>query len=255
MIDLGLFNYIKNGLAQGKSLDQIAQELAAAGWAADTVRQTMDAVMRDEQPGKVKPVKKSPWTAIGSYAVILILIGAFLWVATNFQKLPEIASIFVAPSLAQVTGTSETLTPYTDSDIGVTINVPVDWQLAKNQGTADNSAPGFTVSKTFGVNTVATIQVNQQIDTLLLVGVVLARRSAITANPSVQMIQDKDVTAGNQDAHIFEYTTTTANGKQHDLEGYVLENGYLYSLLAQGPDADWSQIPAIDMFDSITFTK
>lgn len=55
MVDLGLYNYIKNALAQGKSREEIVQHLVGAGWQQTLVEEAMTAVEHRDEPTPVRP--------------------------------------------------------------------------------------------------------------------------------------------------------------------------------------------------------
>jgi hypothetical protein len=258
MVDLGLYNFVKNKRDAGESKEQVLQELANSGWNAETIEEAWKAVEHNKIPTtstqrEVLRPRYDTGASVGILMVLLVIIAGY-FAFTAFEN--HVGSLSLSTS---TNSTSQAVNgilfyPYTQPDIGVTMNVPSDWNVTTTDA-SDGSVNGFTTSTQSNSDTLMA-GVTLIPSTQLLSGVVTERGSALSANSSVHMIQDTDMTIGSQPGHIFEYTMTTGGKTTHLLEGYVLDKtGDLFEFSASGPDADWSQIPALAMVNSISFSK
>ncbi len=86
MVDLGLFNFVKNALAEGKSKDEIKIALAKGGWKETDMEEAYTAVKNDASPTVVSRKNGSERTTLVSTAaaveehrptIIIALCGYF----------------------------------------------------------------------------------------------------------------------------------------------------------------------------------
>ena len=258
MVDLGLYNFVKNKRDAGESKEQVLQELANSGWTAETIEEAWKAVEHNKVPHTSAPrevlrPRYDTGASVGIFVVLLFIIAAY-FAFTAFEDHVGSVSLSTATNSTGQAVNGILFYPYTQPDIGVTMNVPSDWSVTTTNA-SDGSINGFTTSTQSNSDTL-TAGITLIPSTQLLSGVVTERGSALNANSSVHMIQDTDMVIGGQPGHIFEYTMSANGSTTHALEGYVLDKtGDLFEFSASSLDADWSQVPALAMVNSISFSK
>ena len=254
MVDLGHFNFVQRQIAEGKSKEEIAQSLAKSGLSPEHIEDIWNAVTHNKVPKTSSPreplrASYTTNTSLGILAVLLVIIAGYFAI-TGFLKATSTSSVTLPSSAQAVNGIS--YYPYNEPEIGITMSVPADWVVAKHSA-PDGTVDGFTVSEQLGSDTL-TAQITEQQSTQLLSGIVTERGSELQGQSAIHIIQNKDVTIGGEPGHIFEYTTATSGKTVHSLQAFVLNKaGNHYQFLAQSPDGDWSQMPAVVLVNSISF--
>ena len=258
MVDLGLYNFIKNKRDAGETKEQVLQELASSGWNSVLIEEAWEAVAHKKVPQVSTPreslrTRYSTNTSVGIFAILLVIIAGY-FAFTEFQK--HIGSLSISES---ATSSAQAVNgvlfyPYTQSEIGVIMSVPSDWQVSTTNG-SDGALNGFEVTEQSNSD-ILSAQVTELLNTQLLSGVVTERSSALSSSNTVHIIQNADKVIGGQPGHIFEYTSVSGGQTTHTMEGYVLnKSGNLYEFLATSLDSDWNSVPATAMVNSISFTN
>jgi hypothetical protein len=252
MVDLGLYNYVKIALGEGKSESDIVSELSKSNFTTENIQEALSAAKKGDAPKKSMSLP-SFFNSIITILVILILIAILVLFFTKYKKtafpfMPDYTSYSVSLNVAP-------LQAYSDPEIGVTMSVPSDWTVRPNtQSGAEVS--GFIASKNvnpFGTD-IITAQVNTHTNTPNLPDLITSERATLSSNKSLVLLQDEDMVIGAQPGHLFEYTYVSNSKTYHEMDGYVLNSNTLYVYSASGLDGDWSQIPALSMLKSLTFS-
>src|SRR3989344_1816532 len=109
MVDLGVYNFVKNGLAAGKSAEDITADLTRGGQKAATIEEALDAVQSGTLPAAPiappTPVINIGITSRAPSAPVERVHGATLFVslALIFALIGGIAFI-LGPRLSQLQG-------------------------------------------------------------------------------------------------------------------------------------------------------
>ena len=258
MVDLGLYNFVKNKRDAGESKEQVLQDLAKSGWNAELIEEAWEAVAHNKVPQTSHPkellhTRYSTNTSVTIFGVLLVIIAGY-FAFTAYEKATS-SSGTLTPSQAFLSG-SPTLQPYSEPGVDVTMDVPANWQMSALDA-PDGTVDGFSATQQSNSNTLSA-KIEIQVNTLTLTGVIAERGSTLNGNSAIKMIQDKDVTIGGQPGHVFEYITNTPGGTlpTHTMEAYVMDPiGNLFVFTATSLDLDWGSVPATQMINSISFAK
>ena len=252
MVDLGLYNYVKIALEQGKSESDIVRELSKSNFTTENIQEAFDAVIK----GKVPMTRKRRVVSISSIITSITILLSILLVVLFFTKYKNHAFPLTQDYTSYtVTVNVAPLQTYTEPEIGVTMSVPSDWSTKHNIASGAKVS-GFTASKNvnpIGGTDIVTAQVNTHTSNLSFSDLVTTERAALSGNNSLIFLRDEDMLIGGQPGHVFEYTYVSEGKTYREMDAYVFNSNTFYVFSANGLSGDWNQIPALAMLKSITF--